>query len=239
MNNYMVSIDGEVVTIKRLETPLARVTPAETRETIAQKTIERVKRFDPASVPVESPDDWVEITDSHPEHIRRTCDQVCGKTEDPNCWHWVNHTVGYSQHAYPNSRIRCRRKNLPAVESPDDWVEIDRHEHSEHIPRSGIDVLLFKDNALSDAEGRTSKHGDCSKISHSTWNGWKWVCRRKDLPAKQPAAKRVPMRLWVRNDACSHANGAIVITKPESPDDEMIELRHDADGFYVEKEVIE
>jgi hypothetical protein len=60
------------------------------------------------------------------------------------------------------------------------------------------------------------------------------VCRRKDLPAKQPATKRVPVRLWVRNDACSHTNGAIVIAKRESPDDEMIELMHDGEGFYVE-----
>ena len=71
--------------------------------------------------PVESPDDWVEITDSHPGHIRRLCDQVCDKyaRESIHNWHYVGGgdacTVGYSQHAYPMSRIRCRRKNLPVA----------------------------------------------------------------------------------------------------------------------------
>ena len=64
---------------------------------------------------VESPDDWVEITDTHPGHIRRLCDQVCGKydRESIHNWHYVGGTVGYSQYAYPESRIRCRRKDLP------------------------------------------------------------------------------------------------------------------------------
>ena len=67
--------------------------------------------------PVESPDDWVEITDSHPGHIRRLCDQVCDKyaRESIHNWHYVGCTVGHSQHAYPMSRIRCRRKNLPVA----------------------------------------------------------------------------------------------------------------------------
>ena len=66
---------------------------------------------------VESSDDWVEITDSHPGHIRRLCDQVCDKyaRESIHNWHYVKCTVGYSQHAYPMSRIRCRRKNLPVA----------------------------------------------------------------------------------------------------------------------------
>ena len=64
---------------------------------------------------VESPDDWVEITDTHPGHIHRLCDQVCGKyaRESIHNWHYVGCTVGYSQYAYPESCIRCRRKDLP------------------------------------------------------------------------------------------------------------------------------
>jgi hypothetical protein len=115
-----------------------------------------------------------------------------------------------------------------------DWVTQDR------VPaRNGIDEVRWSD-WKSDAwipANRNSKpnmHGE--RISGVTATLF-IRCRRKDLPAKQPATNRVPMRLWVRNDACSHDQGAIVIAKPESPDDEMIELMHDADGFYVETEV--
>jgi hypothetical protein len=67
--------------------------------------------------PQESPDDWVEITD--PEHVRRECDCVAGKTDHPDEWTPCVATVGHSQAAYPESKIRCRRKDLPVVKSPE------------------------------------------------------------------------------------------------------------------------
>ena len=66
--------------------------------------------------PQESPDDWVEITD--PEHVRRECDFVAGKTDHPDEWNQCTTTIGWSQAAYPESKLRCRRKDLPVVKSP-------------------------------------------------------------------------------------------------------------------------
>ena len=66
-------------------------------------------------LPIGSQNDWVEITDTHPNHIRRACDEVCGKTERPDDWVPVSKTVGYSQHAFPESRIRCLRRDVPEV----------------------------------------------------------------------------------------------------------------------------
>ena len=66
--------------------------------------------------PQESPDDWVEITD--PEHVRRECDFVAGKTDHPDKWTPCVATIGWSQAAYPESKLRCRRKDLPVVKSP-------------------------------------------------------------------------------------------------------------------------
>jgi hypothetical protein len=124
------------------------------------------------------------------------------------------------------------------VESPDDWVTQDR------VPvRPVFDECRWSSWGDNDVWIRnndntyTWMHGRTEKLDGGNQDAVLSVrCLRKDLPAKQPAAKRVPVRLWVRNDACSHANGAIVIAKPESPDDEMIELLHDGDGFYVEAE---
>jgi hypothetical protein len=96
---------------------LARVTPPETRETIAQKTIERVKRFDPASVPVESPDDWVEITD--PEHVlRKGIDQVLESGFSTHRWAVVELSEGIKAGQSGYVACRCRRKNLPAKLTP-------------------------------------------------------------------------------------------------------------------------
>lgn len=71
-----------------------------------------------AMVKAESPNDWVEITETHPGHIRRACDQVCGKTEQPDFWLDVNWTIGMPQRLYPKSRIRCRRKDVPQRDTP-------------------------------------------------------------------------------------------------------------------------
>jgi hypothetical protein len=166
MSKYILSIIGDAVTIEKIEVTeseaLARVTPPE---------------------PVESPDDWVEITDS--EHVlRKTIDMV--QYDDSSHWYPVDESTGAKLKDVRFKKARCRRKDVPAKQT-----------------RYQSDVTCSI--AASERE-------------------------RKE----QPATKRVPVRLWVKHDTCSHANGAIVIAKNESPDDEMIELIHDGDGFFVE-----
>jgi len=125
------------------------------------------------------------------------------------------------------------------VESPDDWVEINRDEYPDHVPRSGIDVLLRSENDPELAASRNASltQSNCSKISEITWSGWKWVCRRKDLPAKQPATKRVPVRLWCRYYR-NYMSGYMYVFADAAPPIgagvKYREILHDADGFYVE-----
>jgi hypothetical protein len=67
----------------------------------------------PVTAAIESPDDWVEITDTHPEHIRRKCDEVCTKEDDSETWIPVESSIGMPQSAWGFTRIRCRRRDLP------------------------------------------------------------------------------------------------------------------------------
>jgi hypothetical protein len=74
------------------------------------------------------------------------------------------------------------------MSSADQYVEISKQEFPGHVPRSGVDILLRKTQANYVAEDRTSfLIGDCEPIAHETWDEYKWVCRRKDLPLFIPA----------------------------------------------------
>ena len=65
--------------------------------------------------PVESTEDWVEIHD--PTHIRRRCDWVAGRTDNPDEWQQCDLSIGKRQSTYPDSKLRCRRKDLPVMQS--------------------------------------------------------------------------------------------------------------------------
>jgi hypothetical protein len=133
------------------------------------------------------------------------------------------------------------RRKITPVESPDDWVTQDR------VPaRPGIDQRAYADatrvTLWEDAECLTwdkpAMHG--TKINNTTLE---IRCRRKDLPAKQPATKRVPVRLWV-SDLIGRADDEQWIVfactgVPDKNSDTLREILHDTDGFYVETEVTE
>ena len=131
------------------------------------------------------------------------------------------------------------------VESPDDWVEITNRDHK---LRAGIDEFR---NAhewafVRDSHGKTARQAGFLNVR----------CRRKDLPVLvtctcptldgvpvtgsscpihglpscelQPAAKRVPVRLWINGD-----DGVVFQSEVHVNADDQ-EIKHDADGFYVE-----
>jgi len=133
--------------------------------------------------PQESPYDWVEITD--PNHVRRACDFVAGKTCHPDKWVTCRATIGFSQSAWPESKIRCRRKDLPVmpslVESPDDWVEIDVGVISK--PRINIDWMQHKtDKTAGYSDWGPAMVFWTTEIWERHKQDWKVRCRRKDLP---------------------------------------------------------
>ena len=128
--------DGRITTICRdgsecrwdVETKLTAVLPDGWRSVTKAEALARVKAPAPVeSIPaavdhtpappvtaaIESPDDWVEITDTHPEHIRRKCDEVCTKEDDSETWIPVESSIGMPQSAWGFTRIRCRRRDLP------------------------------------------------------------------------------------------------------------------------------
>ena len=74
------------------------------------------------------------------------------------------------------------------MSSADQYVEISKYKYPDHVPRVGIDILLRKNDANYVAKDRAPVQDDnCSPISDISWNAWRWVCRRKDLPTLTPA----------------------------------------------------
>ena len=146
--------------------------------------------------PVESPDDWVEIT-NRDHKLRAGIDEFRNSHE----WAYVRDSHGKTARQAGFLNVRCRRKDLPVlvtpepcamcgdvscdcdcykyaveatgcpVESPDDWVEIT---NSDHKLRAGIDEFR---NArgwafVRESHGKTARQAGFLNVR----------CRRKDLP---------------------------------------------------------
>ena len=226
-----------------------------------------------AEYAIESPDDWVEITD--PEHVIRAIDQVNARGNGDGGWSAAYSSIGSMVKDNEYLIVRCRRKDLPVlvtpepcamcgdvscdcdcykyaveatgcpVESPDDWVEIT---NSDHKLRAGIDEFR---NArgwafVRESHGKTARQAGFLNVR----------CRRKDLPVPMtrqsvaevctsepvktpnvvtwggtvPSAKRVPVRLFLDD-----RNNMFAI-RGEWPIIVGTQIKHDANGFYLEGE---
>jgi hypothetical protein len=87
-------------------------------------------------------------------------------------------------------------KPTPVESDPEEWVEINKIQFGDMIPRSGVDVLLRDCDSNDCANDRSFITEGAFHIGHSTWNKWKFVCRRCDLPKVEPKTKRVAVRLY-------------------------------------------
>jgi len=108
------------------------------------------------------------------------------------------------------------------VESPDDWVEIT---DPGHVLRKGIDQVL--ESGFSTHRWAVVALSEGIKAGQSGYVACR--CRRKDLPAKQPATKRVPVRLY-------WYDGNIVgrYEHSQPTDESFVEIHSDCDGgWYV------
>jgi len=171
---------------------------------------------DRVGVPVELPDDWVEISNS--AHLIRKCDQI---SDYGTQWYGPSSLTGAEGKRLLDSgflRVRCRRIDLPLVELPDDWVTQDRVH-----PRPACDYFRWRSKTQNatiwapvEAHHKLGgKHGffntsDCTTLEVQ--------CGREDLPkqplmietyAEQPAVNRVAVRLWRDKES-----GQIVGTLP-------------------------
>ena len=66
------------------------------------------------SEPIESPEDWVEITDAN-HKLRRDIDEFTNDTRPDEWWsvqYLAGNTIGYERYV-SSFRARCLRKNLP------------------------------------------------------------------------------------------------------------------------------
>jgi hypothetical protein len=83
----------------------------------------------------------------------------------------------------------CRRRDLPqAMSSADEYVEISKYKFPDHLPRAGVDTLLYEDDPIARAESVPPvESSGCSRVGGAMWDGLKFVCRRKDLPTLTPA----------------------------------------------------
>ena len=96
------------------------------------------------------------------------------------------------------------RRKIKPQESPDDWVEIEKTKFPLHIPRSKYDKIIGHTEPLEVAGGRSFVHDGCGAISHVTWKGYKFVCRRKDLPVMPSPKRTVVLKQWIVWDEVGH-----------------------------------
>lgn len=86
--------------------------------------------------------------------------------------------------------VMCYRKDLPALESPDDWVILDPVVYADHVPRVGVDQFQGWDDSWTTQETYHSK--DAIGKWHTATGGNQTRCRRKDLPPVPPAEPEFP-----------------------------------------------
>jgi uncharacterized short protein YbdD (DUF466 family) len=143
-----------------------------------------------------SADQYVEIDkQKHPDHVpRRGIDTLLRKNEAN--YAAVGRTPAQKDDSLPISDIFwtaykwvCRRRDLPqAMSSPDEYVEISKYKFPDHVPRAGLDTLLYEDDPIARAEYRRPvESSGLSRVGDAMWDGLKFVCRRKDLPTTTPA----------------------------------------------------
>jgi hypothetical protein len=74
------------------------------------------------------------------------------------------------------------------MSSADEYVEISKYKFPDHLPRAGVYTLMQEDDPIERAEYRTpDKSSGRPRIGGAMWDGFKWVCQRKDLPTTTPA----------------------------------------------------
>jgi hypothetical protein len=88
------------------------------------------------------------------------------------------------------------------MSSADEYVEISKKQFPDHVPRYGVDTLLQHNEANYVAKDRTpAMCHRCAPIASKAWDGYKWVCQRKDLPTTTPAesAPVFPLINWQKH----------------------------------------
>lgn len=182
---------------------------------------------------IESPDDWVTqdrvlARDGIDQRRYTYSDGTKSPWDDCSCMNWgrqVMHgeSIGCQSGGYVE--LRCKRKDLPSVESPDDWVE---------TTDPGYELRDAVDEVPTGIAGQWQKVALSRGIllGDSIYNRAR--CRRRDLPA--PQTKRIPVRLFVSADV-RWGDRYIVSVKDGNPNPERHqEIKFDRSGFYVEGE---
>lgn len=140
-----------------------------------------------AETPAESPDDWVtqDRVPARPGIDERRYHYSSGDISawaDSACMDWNRPVMNRApiKHSGGWVELRCRRKDLPPVESTDDWVETT---DPEYVLRAAIDEVLYSvENIGSEWQKVYPSAG--MKLGDSQYE--KARCRRRDLPAPQP-----------------------------------------------------
>jgi hypothetical protein len=179
------------------------IIPVMWKEVTEAEALARVKH----AKPVESPDDWV-TQDRVP--VRPVFDECRWSSwvnndvwirNNDNTYTWMHGRTEKLDGGKPDAvlSVRCRRKDLPEVDSPDDWVEI-----TGTRPRKGIDQIIW-DSWDKDSWMNLTVNWNCDRVGGGLYpcGTLRVRCRRKDLPAKQPAT--VSPNDWPED--ASHENG--------------------------------
>lgn len=176
--------------------------------------------------PVESPDDWVRIT--NPEHIDRDYVDESSVDADANYPVWTTQKPYHLKYTlkkwlamYPSGGFRCRRKDLPkpATTSIDvnpgagyRWLEADEIiKATDEVFRPELEPMWVK---------------PLTRRGHKCGDG-DYPVRRRIEPAAPPVQR---VRLWVHKTLDKTQTPFL----HEYPGAEFREIKHDADGFFVE-----
>jgi len=208
-----------------------------------QFTMGAYRRRKPTAA-VESPDDWVEITD--PEHVlREGIDEVWYSFEEiVNEWQQVFPSAGMKLIDSQYKLARCRRRDFPAPPAPIEqerwfmWSD-DRYPIA-FVKRTGGKVFNLNVDGLfktSDdwGQGYEEKltNGELIEVTESSAKAYLRRPRRKIIDPQSPQPKRTPVRLWKSPDD----NRQIVWACSEDmSNDSWQEIKFYGSGFYVEGE---
>jgi len=185
---YINDFESDWLLLPQAHERMVGVTVAKVREEWSGIVIRR--KVEPPA-PVETPDDLV-IQDRVP--ARNGIDfgffAPCVTDNPPHPWLFRNGVIATSRkHGDKMSwgdtlNVYCKRKDLPPIESPDDWVILDPVVYAEHVPRVGIDQFQgWKDEWVTQ-ESFHSKQP--IGLWHDATGGNHTRCRRKDLPPVPP-----------------------------------------------------
>ncbi len=163
--------------------------------------------LDPKPQPAEDPEEWVVLDPSqYADHTPRDgVDEFFnGRSWEVHDWKHCRTTVGEFAMVSDESRVRCRRKDLPPLPEPvateaDPWVAITDGQHALRDADEGNSVSNPSASDVAAVRGGwlNCKILGISGDAVSTQRRLRFRCRRSQLPQPKPTKRTVTVPKWL------------------------------------------